>query len=401
MNKIPAVDLRFLMLAGLLIFLPGLEALKNIFALLFVISWAITAKKNNYWGGRWLIIDSIFLLWILADIVISVNAVINHQLSGSGFRDIFRFVLLAWIISRTYFPEKKLTKLALIAVIACCVTLGYSYYSTHGVLKELHSVGNINHTAIYIVIAYSISLSLLLLDFKNHNKYQAILLIMSTVVLFYAAIDSDSRAAFGLIIAITLINLIYTIIKVKKLSVFVLFFGIIFAIGLFYMHHPPQALKRILMYENIFQDDGRAKLNNFSYYAFKKNPILGHGFGNYSQIKIEDIKTLVIKDLGVFNNELFLKGSHSHNLYYSYLVGGGLLIFLIFIWFWFYVFLIIIKLIKSKKNEWIFMGSVSVIMINLGIGFVNTTLHHEHAILTMFVLGLLISEYRQTLQIKE
>tara|TARA_B110000008_G_C16827642_1_gene507200 strand:- start:210 stop:338 length:129 start_codon:yes stop_codon:yes gene_type:complete len=32
--------------------------------------------------------------------------------------------------------------------------------------------------------------------------------------------------------------------------------------------------------------------------------------------------------------------------------------------------------------------------VNIGIGFVNTTLHHEHAILSMFVLGLLIGQYR-------
>jgi hypothetical protein len=31
----------------------------------------------------------------------------------------------------------------------------------------------------------------------------------------------------------------------------------------------------------------------------------------------------------------------------------------------------------------------------LGIGFVNTTLSHEHAILSMFVLGLLLSKDRE------
>ena len=35
-------------------------------------------------------------------------------------------------------------------------------------------------------------------------------------------------------------------------------------------------------------------------------------------------------------------------------------------------------------------------MVNLLIGLVNTTLHHEHAILSMFVLGLLISQYRMS-----
>jgi len=170
MNKIAPVDVRFLLLAAMLVFLPGLEALKNIFAFLFVLSWVLISNNNNNWGGKWKIIDTIFLLWILADIFVSIHAVITHQLSGSSFRDVIRFVLIAWVLSRIYFPKNKLQELALISVFATVITLGYSYYSTGGTLKELHSVGHINHTAIFLVIAYSISLSLLLFDFHNLQK---------------------------------------------------------------------------------------------------------------------------------------------------------------------------------------------------------------------------------------
>ena len=72
-----------------------------------------------------------------------------------------------------------------------------------------------------------------------------------------------------------------------------------------------------------------------------------------------------------------------------------MLVFSIFLWFWFYVVWIIVKLRKSKESEWIVLSSIGVTLINLGIGWVNTTLHHEHAILSMFILGLLISQYRK------
>ena len=184
MTKIDAVDARFLLLVAMLVFLPGVEALKNIFAFLFVLSWILISKKNNNWGGKWQIIDSIFLLWILADIFISINAVITHQLSGSNFRDVIRFVLIAWVISRINFPKEKLRELAIISVVASLITLAYSYYSTGGILKELHSVGHINHTAIFLAIAYSISLSLLLFAFHSLKNYQKIILLISTIVLF-------------------------------------------------------------------------------------------------------------------------------------------------------------------------------------------------------------------------
>ena len=395
MNKIAAVDVRFLLLAAMLVFLPGVEALKNIFAFLFVLSWVLISKKNNNWGGKWIIIDSIFFLWILADIFVSINAVITHQLSGSNFRDIIRFVLIAWVLSRIYFPKEKLRELALISVIATLITLSYSYYSTGGILKELHSVGHINHTAIFLAIAYSISLSLLLFDFHNLKKYQKIILLLSTIVLFSATIDAGSRASFGLILIITLIDFIYLLIKHRKLLTFFLLFGLVSCIGAFFIYNPPNALERILAKNHILQDDVRDRIRNFSYYAFKTNPLLGIGFGNYGHLKIEDIKVQIIKDKGVLNASEYKPGSHPHNVYYTYLVSGGLLIFSIFLWFWFYIVWIIFKLISTKKNDWIILSSISVLLINLGIGWVNTTLHHEHAILSMVVLGMLISEYRR------
>tara|TARA_B110000008_G_scaffold190661_1_gene189419 strand:+ start:748 stop:1962 length:1215 start_codon:yes stop_codon:yes gene_type:complete len=394
MNKIAAVDLRFLLLAAMLVFLPGLEALKNIFAFLFVLSWLLISKNNNNWGGKWQIIDTIFFLWILADIFVSINAVITHQLSGSNFRDVIRFVLIAWVLSRIYFPKEKLRELALISVFATVITLGYSYYSTGGTLKELHSVGHINHTAIFLVIAYSISLSLFLFDFNNLQKYQKIILFFTTIVLFYASVDSGSRAAFGLIIIISLFNMICLLLKNRKLTSFLLLCGLVSCIGVFFINNPPQSLDRILDKDHILKDDNRDRIRNFSYYAFKINPLFGIGFGNYGEIEIEDIKAEIIKDKGALNLNI-LQGSHPHNVYYNYLLSGGLLILSIFLWFWFYIVWIIFKLRSNKENEWIVLSSISVLLINLGIGWVNTTLHHEHAILSMFVLGMLISEYRK------
>ena len=48
------------------------------------------------------------------------------------------------------------------------------------------------------------------------------------------------------------------------------------------------------------------------------------------------------------------------------------------------------------ENDLIIVSAIGVVMVNLGIGMVNTTLHHEHAILSMYVLGFLIAEYRKS-----
>lgn len=431
-NKLAKVDIRFLFLIGLLIVLPAFEALKNLFAFLFVVSWVVIAKKNNHWGGKWRIIDSIFLLWILADIFVSINAIITHQLPGDNFRDIIRFVLIAWVLSRTNFSKERLTQSALVAVVAVSVTLIYSYYSGHGELKELYSVGHINHTAIFLVISYTISLALLLFNFNNLNSYQKITLVVTTIALFFTTIDTDSRAAFGLLIIITLLNFLYLLIRVTKLSLVVRFVGVVAFIGILFTLQNPGAVKKVqdripIDFETInlifFIEDGnslgidfkyinhafkealkdseREKIREFSFYAFKTNPLLGVGFGNFDKIEMDDIKGSILKDKEAFDGDLYFPSSHAHNIYYTYLVSGGLLIFSIFAWFWFYIVWAIIKLITRRENEWIVLSGIGVVLVNLGIGWVNTTLHHEHAILSMFVLGLLIAQFRKIKLIEE
>jgi hypothetical protein len=401
MNQIKEIDYKFLFLLGMLVFLPGIEALKNIFAFLFVISWIFASKKNKYWGGDWRIIDSIFALWIFADIVISVNAVINHEFSGSGFRDIIRFVLIAWVLSRIDFSKSQIIKLTIFALVGTLLTIAYSYYSFNGAIRELHSVGHINHTAIFLLLAYTISFNLLLFEYHKLNIYQNSFLAIATIILFFTTVDTESRATMGLIIFVTFVSFLYFVIRKRNSSIIILFFMVVSSIGVFFSQNPPYALERLMRGEHILHDDSRQKIRTFSYYAFKENPLLGIGFGNYGKLKLEDIKDSVINEKGIFDPSLFLIGPHTHNVYFNYLVSGGILIFSIFMWFWFYIIWIITRLFLSKDDGWIVICGLNVMFINLGIGWVNTSFHHEHALLSMFVLGLLISKYRSKQFIKK
>lgn len=394
-DRLKQFDLRFVFLIGLLIFLPSFEAPKNLFALLFVVSWVVIAKRENNWGGKWRVIDTIFLLWILADIIVSINAVITHQFPGENFRDIIRFVLIAWVLSRTNFSKNQMSKLALIAVMSTVVTIFYSYATLLGSRVELNSVGHINHTAIYLLLSYALSLTLLAFNFNHLANWERLLLFFATIILFVATIDTDSRATMGLVIIVTLFNMFYFVLHYRKIKFALAAILICTLLATWLAYNPPVALQRIQANKNILQDVTRDKIRNFSYYAFKSSPVLGVGFGNFGRLTMSDIKEAIIEDNKDPASGQFLPFNHAHNVYYTYLVSGGLVAFSIFIWFWFYVIHVIIKLRAVAENKWIVVSSASVVMITLGVGWFNTTLHHEHAILSMLVLGLLISRNRQ------
>jgi len=389
-------DAKFIFLALMLIVLPNLEAPKNLFAVLFVVSWIFISKRDKNWGGGWKLIDTIFLLWILADIAIGINAIVVHNQPASGSKDIIKFVLVGWVVSRSSFTIRQMIDLCVIAIIFTVIPLAYSYLNcSGGTCVELNSVGHVNHTAIYLLIVYTISLSLLIFNFKNIGNFLRTILVLTSVVLFYVVIDTHSRAASGLIAIVTLIAMLYSIYHYRSWCSLIISILLISLASIILVYDPPAVVNKFINGSNLTGDSPRQKIRNFAYYVFKIDPILGTGIGNFPNFGHDDIKDLVIQDKGVYDKNQFMPYAHPHNTYLVYLTGGGVLLFSIFSWFWLHIMQIIYRINKESNEKWLVFNGISVVMIVLGIGWVNTTLAHEHALITMFVLGFLISRFRQ------
>jgi hypothetical protein len=388
-------DAKFIFLALMLIVLPSFEALKNLFVVLFLVSWVFISKRDKKWGGKWRLIDAIFLLWVLADIAAGVNAVIVHGQPASGSRDIIKFVLVGWVISRSGFSTVQMIHLSVTAIIFAIIPLAYSYLNCNGGgCVELNSVGHVNHTAIYLLSIYTISLSLFVFNFKNIGNFLRIVLALASIILFYVVIDTHSRAASGLISVITLMAMLYSIYYYRSWRLLIISLSLISLTFIALVYNPPAVMGKFINSSGPFEDSSRQKIRNFSYYVFRIDPILGVGMGNFPNFSHNDIKDDVIKNEGGYDKGKFIPYAHPHNLYYAYLTGGGVILFSIFSWFWLQIVNIIYRVSKKSNEEWIVFSGISVTMLVLGIGWVNTTLAHEHALIAMFVLGLLISRDR-------
>jgi hypothetical protein len=396
-NYIKQQDFRFVFLALCLIFLPSFEAPKNLFAVLFVFSWALIARRDKDWGGNWRVIDTVFLLWILADIIVGINAIVVHGQPASGSKDIIKFVLVGWAVSRTGFTIRQMIHLCVIAIIFTVLPLGYSYLNCDGsTCIEFNSVGHVNHTAIYLLLTYVLSLSLLVFNFKNIGNLLRTILIVTTIILAYVVIDTHSRAASGLLAVVTLMAMAYSIYYYRNWHSLIISVLLLSFASVILVYNPPSILNKFINGSDLVGDSPRQKIRNFAYYLFKIDPVLGTGIGNFPNFNHDDIRDLVIEDVGSYDDSQFMPFKHPHNIYYAYLTGGGILLLSVFMWFWLQIVNILYRVNKRSSEKWLVFSGMSIVMIVLSIGWVNTTLAHEHALITMIVLGLIISKDRKT-----
>lgn len=413
-NWLNAQDYRYIILMLLLIVLPSLEAPKNLFALLYVFSWLFIAYRGKNWGGKWRVADTLFLFFFVGNIAVSLNAFIILDMPVSAINDVSRYILVVWVLSRHFMEKKQVVSLYIAIVLSTAASLIYSFFTCPqgGVCLELNSVGHVNHTAIYLVITYSIGLSLLLTNFLNFLNYQRLLLILSILFIAYAIVVSNSRAATGFLLIVTLLSVLHSVIKFQgwRFRLTVLFFMVLGS--LLVINNPPSVIYKFSASDSLFDDLERKKIRNFAYYVFKTYPILGVGFGNFTNLGHEHIKDKVIEDLGVYEKEKYAPYDHTHNIYYNFLVSGGIVMFSALLWFFSQVIKTIWRVgkennrkeLRRRHNDDVFeyrddtlliISSSLVVLTVLGIGFVNTTLSHEHALLSIFVFGLLFSKDRE------
>lgn len=396
LNFLKNQDAKFIFLALMLVVLPSLEAPKNLFAILFVISWIFISSRNKDWGGKWKIIDTIFLFWILADIAVGINAVVVHNQPASGSKDIIKFILVAWVISRSGFTIRQIIDLCVIAILFTVLPLAYAYLDcSGGTCVELNSVGHVNHTAIYLLVVYVISLSLLVFNFRNIGNVLRTVLITTSAILFYTIIDTHSRAASGLLVIITIMSMLYAVYYYRNWCLLIISVLLLSLAATIVVYDPPSVIHKFINGSNLTGDSARHKIRNFSYYVFKIDPILGTGIGNFPNFGHDDIKGSVIKEEGVYDKNKFMPFKHPHNVYLVYLTGGGILLFSAFIWFWLQIVNIVYRVNRRSNEKWLVFSGVGVVMVVLGVGLVNTTLAHEHALIAMFALGLLIAKDRE------
>lgn len=411
MKKIlPTLDL--VMLSLMIVSLPSLEAPKNIFLVGFLVTRLITEvnqfkEGKKLWGG-W---DSLFATIVFTALLTTIFAGFPGLEEWKGYKVLLTAILTGWFLSRTYYSENEyqlLFKLIILSTIPPLIWGLYEYLVIHSRASlEVHSVGHVNHSAIYLVMIFGASLAWLLshLNAKKEKvtlSWQITLLGILSLLFFISLIIGESRGAFG--IAVILAMMLCLLLPLKK---YLKLFGVLFISSMLILTvsvNAPIVKKQIINQENNNVLSARDRIWNVSIEAARFHPLLGIGLSNWHFINLDQLKKSVEDRGEIFDSRIYSFQGHSHNLYLSALVERGIVgLFVTFLFMVAWIRHLIKTFQWAKKSigrTYLWGGSLSAWVATFGIGFVNTTFHHEHAILACLFLGIYLSYTRLFLKTK-
>ena len=394
-NPLKYLELTFLSL--MLLSLPSLEAPKNIFLILFLIAslYRQYLKKIKDTWGLW---DWIFLGYIASAFLSAAFAGISTGDEWGGFRSILIWTGFAWLLSRTQYEGKEVAWIVWVTILGTLPPLAlgliqYMVIHTKDTL-ELHSVGHVNHSAIYLGIILGAALSVVLSIWRDVNLMKRLGLILLPIIFFVAIIIGQSRGVFGIsLVRLSLIILLIPNPKKIKVIAFALF-AIILALM--------PVMNAAIIQKQIADQNANNTLSdrdlvwNVSIEAARFYPIFGIGNGNWNRISLEDLKKSRDERGVPFDPANYrVDVHHSHSLYLTSLVERGIagfVILIIFMGSWLGTLIRSYQKLKtSTQGSYIWGASLSAWIVTCGVGFVNSTFHHEHAILALLFLGLHLS----------
>ena len=196
---------RFPVETGLLIafcvFLPLVEAPKNLAWLCFVIAWPLNRLRARDFGGRWDMWDSLFALWIASGYLVAAFAGLQGTELG-GAHELARYALLGWMVKRGGYSAREICWLLAALVASTLAGLAYGYWrlwsgaGKSGTL-QLHSVGHVNHTAIYLAIMLGVCASWLFASWRAWTTGRRALALVVCALVLVSLVVTASRGAIG------------------------------------------------------------------------------------------------------------------------------------------------------------------------------------------------------------
>jgi O-antigen ligase len=390
------------LLLALCFFLPLFEAPKNILWLAYVATWLFNRVRSRHFGGRWDAWDSLIALWIASAFLVAVFAGL-HGAEWKGVTDLVRYASILWMVMRSGYTARVLKLIAGVLVASTVVGLAFAHWQLlsgrgeSGAL-QLHSVGHVNHTAIYLAIMLGVSAAWL---FTRWNAWRtgkrAVGLAVTTLILVSLFVTA-SRGAIGIgLLLLPVLALAWwprwrvPFTAAAATIILALAASHILGIEVLRKQERNVAGQNVLAFR-----DGIWRMGLV---AWERYPWFGVGMNNYAAIDRQLVRQWRLEAGKGYDESKYVDFPHGHSLYVNTLtergaVGAAALAAVLIAW--------LVWLIRFRPgaadadSDWLLWGSAaSAWFVTIGVGTVNTTLHHEHGILATLLLAIWLCHLRQ------
>lgn len=391
-------SIELVLLVLLLLSLPTLEAPKNIFCVLYFLAWTINRARSADWGGRidgW---DAVIVFWISSGFVAGLFSDIPRAGWTSGI-DPLRYGLLLWLLKRSGYSLEVQVRLLVVAVLSSLLSLAIGlwqlFVSQNASLLILNSVGHVNHGAIYLSISLTIAVALTFSFWRQWKAVWCGMAGIAVLILFSGVLLTSSRGAIAASVVAILVMALAFLQHFPRFRVPVLVACLaLVAIGVVTNDAVVRKHQDLAQIQNAMSF--RPQIWNVALEAWREYPLTGVGMDNFSQITPDRLRTWRANAATPIDESRYLFTSHAHSLFFNTLAERGLygfsaLTLLLFAW----AYSLIRKrpTAASSNSAWAVWGaSGGTFLVVVVAGSFNTTLHHEHAILSAVCLGFWISQ---------
>ena len=400
----------FYLLILFLFSLPSFEGPTNLLLVSYLVAWVIQSWRVKTFGGSLRLWEYALLLFLAAGFITAFSNPFGWEEPLKGVLTSAKLILPGICLSRTRVVNNQLLYLltsATVGTLFAVLAAWYAWWGTGTAYPELHSVGHTNQSALYIALAFGISISLVL----TQKGWLRITFALLSVFFALAMLPQGSMTATGVVVAMTALAVAMKLrLKLRTLlitlaSVVVIGFTLTYA-GKIIPEFDTLATK--VTYRIKGGDSGsdyyskRDLIFNAAIFSLSDFPWFGVGDGHFGKATSLEYIQAKAAERGVeYQGKRFFHTSHGHMIVTNFLLNRGIiglslmLIFLVIVaimhiqWLWQYFF--------SRKIELEpvigLMAGVYVVVGGLG----NSTLYVEHGQLAFCLLGLAIGCLQQSM----
>ena len=383
-----------------ILFLPLFEMPKTVFLCAFYVFGAYAIWKNSD-RLRWRIDDSLLVFWMLSGFVVALFAGLQYK-EWDGAVGILKLALFLLVLKNIPLSDRLRNVVFMIILVSTLVATGEGlwqlFVTQHRSALELNSVGHVNHSSIYLGLNFALALAMVLVMSKRRAAITHFFWLACFLITAACVVLSNSRATI-LTIAVIAISFGMVWWQRSKWPLLVLVVGVaLTACGLIF-ENAPVVQKHVSQTSQGPYLGERQAIWNSSLLAWRHFPVFGLGIKNFGQANKELQSAWLAEEGKVFVDSEYLPYAHAHNFYLSLLAEQGL--------FGFSVTLLVLGRIgfllykhrprlEDSDDYWCAwlgaFGAMQIVLIN---GMLNTTLHTEHGLLTLLLIGLWWSSLEQ------